>query len=153
MAGIIGLVESDAATTQAVVSNYFTQLGDKLGFDVEGDTPTAKIQFFLKKLSVQNASEILGESGKTLSDTDRRLVGEIVGELKALTGDSPDRLVEKIKRFKFEVIDKKRREAMEAFRTLDGYTKADNSALWSDGDWSEEDEDELKKLRKAQGGS
>ena len=42
---------------------------------------------------------------------------------------------------------------MEAFRTLDGYTKADNSALWSDGDWSEEDEDELKKLRKAQGGS
>ena len=153
MAGIIGLVDSEAATTQAVISNYFTQLGDKLGFDVEGDTPTAKIQFFLKELSVENASAILGESGKTLSDTDRKLVGEIVGELKAIGGDAPDRLVAKIKELKTKIIDKKRRQAMEAFRTLDGYTKADNSALWSDGDWSEEDEDELKKLRKAQGGS
>lgn len=153
MAGIIGLVKSDAATTQSVISNYFTQLGDKLGFDVEGDTPTAKIQFFLKELSVENASAILGESGKTLSDTDRKLVGEIVGELKAIGGDAPDRLVAKIKELKTKIIDKKRRQAMEAFRTLDGYTKADNSALWSDGDWSDADEDELKKLRKAQGGS
>jgi len=153
MAGIIGLVESDAATTQAVVSNYFTQLGDKLGFDVEGDTPTAKIQFFLKELSVENAAEILGESGKTLSDTDRQLVRDIVGELKTIGGDAPDRLVAKIKELKTKIIDKKRRQAMEAFRTLDGYTKADNSALWSDGDWSEADEDELQKLRKAQGGS
>ena len=38
---------------------------------------------------------------------------------------------------------------MGALQTLDGYTREDYSDLYNDGEWSDEDEAELLKRRKA----
>ena len=45
----------------------------------EGATPQEKLDYILNDLKAGNASRILGESGKTISDGDRLLVESIVG--------------------------------------------------------------------------
>ena len=50
-------------------------------FEVLQRNMTPDSQVMLTKLKAQNAAEILGESGKTLSDNDRRMVSEIVGDI------------------------------------------------------------------------
>jgi len=53
-------------------------LGFKLG---TGTTGIQQVKNFLKRTQALNASNILGEAGKTLSDNDRRLVSDIVGTI------------------------------------------------------------------------
>ncbi len=53
-----------------------------------GDTdPVKKIKTIMQRLQATNAAEILQESGKTLSDADRKFVREIVGDVNFLEGD------------------------------------------------------------------
>ena len=53
-----------------------------LGFKVgTGTTGIQQVKNFLKRTQALNASNILGEAGKTLSDNDRRLVSDIVGTI------------------------------------------------------------------------
>ena len=40
--------------------------------------PRRDLKRFVTKLQAQNAAEVLGEAGKTLSDKDRQLVAEVV---------------------------------------------------------------------------
>ena len=92
-------------------------------------------------------SKLLGESGKTLSDADRNLVKELIGDLRLLpfTGDNPQVIAAKLNEFRQKIIVKKRNEVLNAFRNLDGIARQDTSDLWGDSNWSEEDEAELFK--------
>ena len=149
LAKAVALAEGGAATTPEMLANWAKGVGNKLGFNVKGNTATNQLKFFLDKLSVENAAEILGESGKTLSDADRGLVRGLIGELKLISGDNPDEIAAKLREFRTKIIVKKRNDIMRAFRTLDGYSREDYSDLYNDGAWSEEDEAELLKRRKA----
>jgi len=51
----------------------------------EGATDIEKIDYIMRDLQAGNASRILGESGKTISDGDRALVNEIVGNRTLLS--------------------------------------------------------------------
>ena len=96
-------------------------------------TDSDKIQFIVNKLSAQNAPEILGESGKTISDADRERVAQIVTEIKTLGGDDPSAVLAKMMDLKYYIVDKKRNEIYSAFEKFDGYSRQDTSAIWGQG--------------------
>ena len=150
-AGAIANIDEDGATLQAQATNFLIQAADRLGIEVDANTPTAGLKKFVTKLQAQNAAEILGEAGKTLSDKDRQLVAEIVGDLPGLLSGSPDVLRTKLLELKTQVLDNKRREILRAFQTMDNYSRSSTVELWGDSDWSDDDEKELIKLRKTQG--
>ncbi len=149
LAKAVALAEGGAATTPEMILNWAKGVGNKFGFEIKGNTPTDQLNFFLNKLSVENAAEILGESGKTLSDADRGLVKSLIGQLTKIGGDNPDEIAAKLREFREKIIVKKRNDILNAYRNLDGYARQDTSDLWGDGDWSESDEAELIKLRKS----
>ena len=70
-------------------------------------TAKDQILFIVNKLSAQNAPEILGESGKTISDADRERVAQIVTEIKTLSGDDPSAILAKMMDLKYYIVDKK----------------------------------------------
>jgi len=151
LAGAVALAEGGAANTTNQLVSWFKGVGSQLGISgVEGNSPTEQLRFYLKSLKVENAAAILGEAGKTLSDSDRQLVEEIISELSTLpfTGDNPEVIVAKLNEFRVKVIEKKRNDIKEAYRNLDGFARQDTSALWSDGQWSEDDDAEYKRLVK-----
>lgn len=152
-AEMIAYIDDGEADIPSQVESYFIELADRMGFDVDGDTKTARLEKFLIRFQAENASDILGEAGKTLSDADRKLVGEIVGNLPSLIKGSTGTLRKKLIEMKERVIDKKRRQINDAYMTLDSYTpKSDYSTIYQGGDdWSEEDQKLLDELRETQG--
>ena len=53
-----------------------------LGFNVgDGTTSIRQVKNFLVRTQATNAANILGEAGKTLSDNDRKMVAQIVGNM------------------------------------------------------------------------
>ena len=140
---------TDTTTTGEMVANWAKGIASKVGFQVEGDTPTDQLKFFLNRMATENATAILGESGKTLSDGDRKRVDELISQLQVIGGDNPQAMAAKLKQFRETIVVKKRRAILSAFQTLDRYSRQDYSELYSDGDFSEEDEAELLKRRKA----
>lgn len=150
-AGAFANIDDDGATLQAQARNFFIQAANRLGVDVDANTPTAELDKFVTKLQAQNASEILGEAGKTLSDNDRKLVAKIVGDLPGLLTGSPDMLRARLLELKTDIVDKKRREILRGFQTMDSYSRSDYSELYGDAEWSEDDQTRLLELRKEQG--
>ena len=150
-AGAFANIDDDGATLQAQARNFFIQAANRLGVDVDANTPTAQLDKFVTKLQAQNASEILGEAGKTLSDNDRKLVAKIVGDLPGLLTGSPDMLRARLLELKTDIVDKKRREILRGFQTMDSYSRSDYSELYGDAEWSEDDQTRLLELRKEQG--
>ena len=106
----------------------------------EGATPTQKLKLFLTRLQAQNAKEILGEAGKTISDADRALVASIVGDLTA--GSQPEDLQEKLDLLFNDIIIKKEQQIMDALSSLDRYTGRNVASLLGSSGGSEEDEAE-----------
>jgi len=76
-------------------------------------------------------------------------VDELISQLQVIGGDNPQAMAAKLKQFRETIVVKKRRAILSAFQTLDKYSRQDYSELYSDGDFSEEDEAELLKRRKA----
>lgn len=150
-AGAFADIDDGGATLQAQAKNFFIQALNRIGVDVDANTPTSDLSKFVTKLQAQNASRILGEAGKTLSDNDRKLVAEIVGDLPGLLSGSPGELRKKLMQLKTEIVDKKRREILRAFQTMDSYSRSDYSELYGDAEWSDDDQDRLLELRKKQG--
>jgi len=144
-------IDDDGATLQSQVQNFVIQALNRIGVDVDANTPTQDLKRFVTKLQAQNAAEILGEAGKTLSDKDRQLVAEIVGDLPGLLTGSPGDLRKKLMQLKTEIVDKKRREILRAFQTMDSYSRNDYSELYGDAEWSDDDQTRLLELRKQQG--
>ena len=118
------------------------QLASTLGFNMrEGLPPTQQLRFILDKLQAQNAPEILGEAGKTISDADRQRVAQIVGDLNA--GSTADEITFKLNDLFNEIILKKEMQIMDALGTLDRYTGRNVASLVNpQGELSEEDEAE-----------
>jgi len=150
-AGAFADIDDGGATLQSQAKNFVIQALNRVGVDVDANTPTSDLSKFVTKLQAQNASRILGEAGKTLSDNDRKLVAKIVGDLPGLLSGSPGELRKKLMQLKTEIVDKKRREILRAFQTMDNYSRSSTIELWGDSDWSDDDEKELIKLRKTQG--
>ena len=133
-ADIIALVQGGAATTPEMVADSFISFGRKLGFGAPPDaanmTASDQIKFIVNKLSAQNAPEILGESGKTISDADRERVAQIVTEIKTIGGDDPSAVLAKMMDLKYYIVDKKRNDIYSAFEKFDSYSREDTSAIW-----------------------
>jgi hypothetical protein len=97
-------------------------LASAFGIKFSKDLPdTKKLELFLTKLQAQNAKEILGEAGKTISDADRALVARIVGNVE-MFNDSRY-LTEKLSQLYDQIIVKKERQILNGLQTLDGFTK------------------------------
>jgi hypothetical protein len=108
----------------------------------EGSTPTEQLKLFLTKLQAQNAKEILGEAGKTISDADRALVASIVGDLTK--GATADELQDKLDGLFTEIIIKKEQQIVDALSSLDRYTGRNVASALSDGDISAEERKEME---------
>jgi len=85
---LISAIDSGVSIPDQMVSTVYTGLRN-LGFNV-GDQPTdiAQARTMLKEIAVREATNILQESGKTLSDNDRKRVEELVGEISFVSGDA-----------------------------------------------------------------
>ena len=89
-----------------------------LGLDVGGTTtPLAQMQTLLTRLKAENAAEILGEAGKTLSDNDRRMVSKIVGEISFTSGDEEE-LARKLSNLYGKIVTFGRRNIAEGYDNL-----------------------------------
>jgi len=92
-----------------------------LGFNISGDTtPLKQIETLLTQLKAENAAAILGESGKTLSDNDRKMVSEIVGEINFTEGDEAE-LTRKLGRLYGKIVQTGRRNVQQAYANLASY--------------------------------
>ena len=68
--------------------NHLVLLARTFGLKIGGGPdPVKQLKVLLTDLKARNAAEILGESGKTISDNDRKLVDEIVGDIDVFDGD------------------------------------------------------------------
>jgi hypothetical protein len=128
-----GLVNQTGTAAPAQLRSALVQGLRNLGFDAGGETdPVKQIQVMLTKLKAQNAAEILGESGKTLSDNDRRMVSEIVGEISFTSGDEA-LLIQKLGMLYKDIIGTRRNEIEEAYATLGNYTEIQRGGAPSAG--------------------
>jgi len=108
-------------------------------------TETDKINMILKRLQVKNAADILGEAGKTISDGDRALVAEIVGDIKA---GSDIRLIrEKTQKLFNDIIGNTEQNILQGLQNLSRYSGRDYG-LNSDKPMSDEEYEELLRYRK-----
>lgn len=97
----------------------------------EGTNDTEKLKLFLTKLQAKNAKEILGEAGKTISDADRALVANIVGNVDLFS--NPELLEQKVTELFQEIIVKKERDILDALTTLDRYSGRNIASRLGDG--------------------
>ena len=117
-------------------------LAAAFGIGLSGANDTEKLKLFLTKLQAQNAKEILGEAGKTISDADRALVRSIVGDVTLF--ENEDRLRAKLTELYDDIIVKKERQIIEALKTLDYYNNTDIASRLDSGPLGEEDQAELE---------
>jgi len=117
----------------------------------EGATPTARLRNFLTRIQMQNAPEILGEAGKTISDADRDRVAQIVGDVSLLT--SEDDLLEKMEQVHKFILKRTRQNIMRNLRTIDRYSPNSNFSQYLQGDesMSDEEKDRLAAYNKKYG--
>ena len=119
-------------------------LASSFGVNVKsGTNDTEKLKLFLTKLQAQNAKEILGEAGKTISDADRALVKSIVGDVTLFS--NTDLLQQKVSELFTEIVVKKERQILDGLRTLDRFSGRNVSSRLDSGTLSEEEQAELEK--------
>jgi hypothetical protein len=106
------------------VRSFGNQLAISFGIPVgKGETdPVKKLKVLLTELKARNAAEILGESGKTISDNDRKLVDDIVGAIDVFSGDADINLLKtKLNRLFKQITTSKRDEIDEAYSNLEKF--------------------------------
>ena len=112
------LFNSSDIDAPAQIRSSIVQGFRNLGVDVGGETdPVKQMQIILTKLKAENAASILGEAGKTLSDNDRKMVSEIVGEIDFGSGD-PNVLMRKMGRLYGKIVGTQRNNLNTAARNL-----------------------------------
>jgi len=86
-AELIGNIETGVNIPKQIVSSVIG-FGRNLGLNLaDGPTPIAKARRKLEQIQLMNATEILQESGKTLSDQDRERVKQFVGSIDLASAD------------------------------------------------------------------
>lgn len=104
--------------------SFAKQLAISFGVPIdEGETdPVKQLNVLLTELKARNAAEILGESGKTISDNDRRLVDTIVGGIGVISGDADIKLLKaKLGRLFKQITASKKDEIEEAYSNLEKF--------------------------------
>ena len=106
------------------VRSFGNQLAISFGIPMgKGETdPVKQLNTLLTELKARNAAEILGESGKTISDNDRKLVDQIVGAIDVFSGDADIGLLKtKLNRLFKQITLSKRDEIEEAYSNLEKF--------------------------------
>ena len=114
-------------------------------------TPVERARYALNSIATQKTPQILGEAGKTISDADRTLVREIVGQINLANADEATLLM-KLNEVYSLVVERGRANLDTAYDTLHSYgydygPYAQQQA--PSGDLSEDEAAELKQLRGA----
>ena len=90
-----------------------------LGFNVgDGTTSIRQVKNFLVRVQATNAANILGEAGKTLSDNDRKMVANIVGNMDFNTA-TEEELLSKLGYVYEMVVDRSQANIDAALNTLE----------------------------------
>ena len=104
--------------------SFAKQLAISFGIPIDdGETdPVKQLNTLLTELKAREAADILGESGKTISDYDRKLVDSIVGGIGVITGDADIKLLKtKLNRLFKQITASKRDEIEEAYSNLEKF--------------------------------
>ncbi len=92
------IVSKEGISTQQQIASYVNSFGRGFGINVDQSLdPVAEAKIILRKIATQEAPEILGESGKTISDADRERVQDIVGKIGLLADADPQVIMTKLK--------------------------------------------------------
>tara|TARA_R110000803_G_scaffold84707_1_gene150948 strand:+ start:73 stop:1875 length:1803 start_codon:yes stop_codon:yes gene_type:complete len=128
LANLKKIVQEEGITVQQQLGSALNSFVRGFGINVEGNLdPVAEAKIILKRIATQNTSEILGEAGKTISDVDRKLVNNIVGEINMLDGADAQVILTKLNSVYELVVQKGRKNLDTAYGTLtaSGYGNAD----------------------------
>mgnify|MGYP003124333785 CR=1 FL=1 len=142
---IAALINQTGVTAGDQIQSFGTQLAKSFGIKIGSGktTPLKRLQAILTELKARNAADILGESGKTISDNDRRLVDEIVGGIDVFKGEGDlDLLKEKLGRLYKNIIDTRRDEINEAYRNVGRFINIQQGGAATGGTKYEKAEDE-----------
>lgn len=104
-------------------------------------TETDKMKKILTRLQAKNAPSILGEAGKTISDADRQMVKDIVGDLTIMS--DPRLLAENFEALFNDIIMKADGDIKQALSTLNRYTGRNIGDVVGKGELNEEEAKEL----------
>jgi len=137
----LGLLTSENRNVFTYGVDKLNSLASAFGVTIgEDETETDTIIRVLENIAMKRAPEILGESGKTISDGDRERVERIVGQLKA-TGDI--RTVRaRIEELFNDIIIGSENDIIQGLTNLSRYTKKDYGL----GGSQNLNEDEAKEL-------
>ena len=83
----------------------------------EGLNDTKKMQLIVQKMAIENTPTILGESGKTISDADRKLVADFVANPGPFS--DPEVILAKVERMYNKIILNMEKNLLEGLRNLD----------------------------------
>jgi len=128
LANLKKIVQEEGITVQQQIGSALNSFVRGFGVNVEGNLdPVAKAKIILKRIATQKTPEILGEAGKTISDVDRKLVNNIVGEINMLDGADAQVILTKLNSVYELVVQKGRKNLDTAYGTLtaSGYGNAD----------------------------
>ena len=142
---IASLINQTGVTAGDQIRSFGKQLAKSFGIKIgSGETdPLKRLNAVLTELKARNAADILGESGKTISDNDRRLVDEIVGGIDVLRGEGDiDLLKEKLGRLYKNIINTRRDEISEAYRNVGKFINIDQGGSATSGTKYEKAEDD-----------
>ena len=109
----------------------------------EGATDQEKLDYILNDLKAGNASRILGESGKTISDGDRALVESIVGNRTILS--NPDELEMKLNQLFTSIYTTANNQVLDGLKNLDAISGQNVAGyLNSEKPLTKEEQEELR---------
>jgi hypothetical protein len=97
LANLADIVGKKGITTQQQITAYLNSFGRGFGMNVDKSLdPVAEAKIILERIATQQAPQILGEAGKTISDADRERVTRIVGDITLLDGADPQVIMKKL---------------------------------------------------------
>jgi len=118
-------------------------LGSAFGLQFGNDVPeTQRMKMILEKMQAKNAPAILGELGKTISDSDRARVASIVGTITPTT--DPRELQAKFEELFNDIILGAEADILQGLTTLDRYTGRSVGGALDGSVLSEDEQKELK---------
>ena len=118
---LVDTINKEGVTVFDQSADAITNLGAAFGIKFRDDqTPTKKIELILNRIQSKYAPEILGETGKTISDADRQRVAKIVGELRFF--QNPEDLKAAVERIFGDIIGTQERKLKQGLTTFNRLT-------------------------------
>ena len=116
-AELINTINNEGVSVFKQTGDYLTNLGAAFGVNFKDEqTSTGKITLLLNRIQAKYAPQILGETGKTISDADRQRVAQIVGELKFI--QNPEDLKAAVERVFKDIINNREQQLKQGVDTF-----------------------------------